>query len=80
MPVVWAYLAASLAVSVVASKPGAGVHHLLPLMPVMIYIFFLAAAPTVNVEPLKRNIFRAVLMSSLLVTALPAIKTLLLFI
>ncbi|MEO5359445.1 MAG: hypothetical protein H7843_03230 [Nitrospirota bacterium] len=74
MSVIWAFLASSLAVSVVASKPGAGVHHLLPLIPVMIYLF-LASASTVNIDPSQKNIFIAILISSLIVTAMPAIKT-----
>ncbi|MBF0319904.1 MAG: hypothetical protein HQL01_08915 [Nitrospirae bacterium] len=73
-PAVWAFLTASLAVSVVASKPGAGVHHLLPLIPVLIFLFLIMSAPMGGSHS-NRAAAMAVLIAFLTVSALAALKT-----
>jgi hypothetical protein len=63
------YLVAGLALSslvniVVGSKPGAGYHHLMPLIPVYLFVtaIFLQAPATYSFAPLKPELFVAIIL------------------
>jgi hypothetical protein len=68
------YVMKAIGGSILASKLGAGIHHLLPLIPVLIFLFLIMAAP-MSGSPSNRAAAVAVLTAFIIVSTLAALKT-----